>query len=59
VRARTAATAFPGVPAGRQVTVTVGVATHAPGEETGALLARADAGLYKGKAQGRNQVVAA
>ena len=58
VRAAAAATAFPGLPAGRQVTITVGVATHAKGEDTTALLARADQALYQGKHAGRNRVVA-
>ncbi len=59
VRARTAAGAFPGFPEGRHVTVTIGVATHAKGEEVTSLLARADSVLYQGKADGRNRVVAA
>jgi diguanylate cyclase (GGDEF)-like protein len=59
VRARMAAAAFPGVPAGRQVTTTIGVATWVRGEEAGALLGRADAALYQGKAQGRDKVVVA
>jgi len=41
----------------RQVTATFGVAEYARGEELSALLARADAALYAGKARGRNQVV--
>lgn len=56
VRARTEATAFPGVP---RVTVTVGVATYARKEPVSALLARADKALYEGKSAGRNKVVAA
>jgi len=59
VRARTAAATFPGLPEGRRVSVTVGVATHAKGEEIGALLGRADVALYRGKAEGRDKVVAA
>jgi diguanylate cyclase (GGDEF)-like protein len=59
VRARTAATAFPGLPGEEKVTITVGVATHERGEEAGTLLGRADAALYRGKAEGRNRVVAA
>jgi len=59
VRARTAATAFPGLPEGRRATVTVGVATHVKGEEVSVLLGRADAALYQGKDQGRDKVVAA
>jgi len=59
VRARTAAAAFPELPAGQKVTITIGVATHVKGEEVSALLGRADAALYQGKAQGRDKVVAA
>src|SRR5258706_9214018 len=59
VRARAAAAAFPGLPSENHVTVTVGVATYAKGEEVSALLARADAALYQGKARGRNSVIAA
>ena len=58
VRAATAAAAFPGLPARRQLTITVGVATHLRGEEVSALLARADQALYQGKNAGRNRVVA-
>jgi diguanylate cyclase (GGDEF)-like protein len=58
VRAAAAASAFPGLPAGRQLTITVGVATHAKGEDITALLARADQALYQGKHAGRNRVVA-
>ena len=41
----------------RSVTVTIGVAEHAKGEEVAALLARADRALYSGKSSGRNRVV--
>jgi diguanylate cyclase len=58
VRAATEGAAFPGLPAGRRVTVTIGVATHAKGEDVTALLARADEALYQGKRAGRNRVVA-
>ena len=58
VRAATEAAAFPGLPPGRRVTVSVGVATYARGEELQALLARADKALYQAKAAGRNQVMA-
>jgi predicted signal transduction protein with EAL and GGDEF domain len=58
VRAAAEATAFPGVPAGRRITITVGVATHVRGEDITALLARADQALYQGKGAGRNRVVA-
>lgn len=40
-----------------QQTVSIGVASHAPGESVGALLARADAGLYAAKNAGRNRVM--
>jgi diguanylate cyclase (GGDEF)-like protein len=45
---------FPGL--GRRVTLTVGIAERSKNEDPGALLARADAALYAGKAQGRNRV---
>jgi diguanylate cyclase (GGDEF)-like protein len=41
----------------RGVTVTIGVAEHARGEDIAALLARTDRALYAGKAGGRNRVV--
>jgi diguanylate cyclase (GGDEF)-like protein len=49
---------FPGLPEERRVTVSAGVATYVPGEDTGALLARADKALYQAKGAGRNTVVA-
>jgi diguanylate cyclase (GGDEF)-like protein len=49
---------FPGLPEGRRVTVSAGVATYVPGEDTGALLARADKALYQAKGAGRNCVIA-
>jgi len=58
VRASTEANVFPSIPAERGVTVTIGVASITQGEEISALLARADAALYRGKAAGRNRVVA-
>jgi diguanylate cyclase (GGDEF)-like protein len=58
VRAAAEATAFPGVPPGRRITITVGVATHVRGEDITAFLARADQALYQGKNAGRNRVVA-
>lgn len=41
-----------------QVTVTLGVSMHRPGERVEACIARADAALYRGKAAGRNRVEA-
>ncbi|HSG75229.1 MAG TPA: GGDEF domain-containing protein [Burkholderiales bacterium] len=48
---------FPGLPAQRRVTVTIGIAAHLKGESGEALTARADGALYRGKHAGRNQVV--
>ena len=59
IRKAVEASNFPGLPAGRQVTVTVGVARSAANEGYSALLARADRALYQGKAAGRNTVVTA
>jgi PleD family two-component response regulator len=42
-----------------QVTVSAGIVTLKAGETADALLARADAALYKAKAQGRNRIVSA
>jgi diguanylate cyclase (GGDEF)-like protein len=58
LRARLESAVFPGLPAGRRVTATIGAASHAKGERVPALLARADAALYSGKGAGRNRVVA-
>ena len=44
---------------GMQVTVSAGIVTLKAGESPDALLARADAALYKAKAQGRNRIVSA
>jgi diguanylate cyclase (GGDEF)-like protein len=44
---------------GMQVTVSAGIVTLKAGETADALLARADAALYKAKAQGRNRIVSA
>jgi diguanylate cyclase (GGDEF)-like protein len=57
IRAATEQEAFPGVPAGHQVTVTIGVAGRAREESGDALVARADLALYRGKDAGRNRVV--
>lgn len=58
IRAAVESCACAALPAGRRVTVTIGVATIAAGEDNAALLARADECLYRGKAAGRNRVVA-
>jgi diguanylate cyclase len=54
MRAATEKTVFAGM--GRRVTLTLGIAERRKDENPGALLARADAALYAGKAQGRNRV---
>ncbi|MGY4514460.1 GGDEF domain-containing protein [Lysobacter sp. HA18] len=41
---------------GRRVTLSAGVATHRPGEDADALLARADRALYRAKHDGRDRV---
>ena len=58
MRVASETTVFPGLPPGRRVTISVGVATYIRGEETGALLARADKALYQAKGSGRNRVTA-
>jgi diguanylate cyclase (GGDEF)-like protein len=58
LRSNVEAAGFPGIPAQRRITVTVGVVTSRPGEDMEDLLARADGALYQGKAAGRNRVVA-
>jgi diguanylate cyclase (GGDEF)-like protein len=57
IRAAVEQCAFPGVPAGHQVTATIGVAGRAREESADALVARADLALYRGKDAGRNRVV--
>ena len=59
IRAAVEQGAFPGIPPGHQLTVTVGVAGRSQGEAGDALLARADLALYRGKEAGRNRVVVA
>lgn len=58
IRADIEAAGFPQMPADRRVTVTIGIAASARGEDIEGLLARADRALYAGKAAGRNRVVA-
>jgi diguanylate cyclase (GGDEF)-like protein len=58
VRRRIAAEAFAELHEGRRVTMSIGVATYRLAEPLEALLARADEALYRGKADGRNRVVA-
>ncbi len=57
IRAAGEQDAFPGIPAGHQLTVTIGVAGRNREETGDALLARADLALYRGKDAGRNCVV--
>lgn len=59
IRRAVEASTFPGLPAGRKVTVTAGVARSTANENPSALLARADRALYQGKDAGRNTIVAA
>jgi diguanylate cyclase (GGDEF)-like protein len=56
-RLRSRVESHPFAPAG-PLTVSIGVATWRPGETLGALLARADAALYRAKHGGRNSVAA-
>lgn len=58
LRTATEAAAWPELPADKRVTISVGVATHAKGEDVTNLLHRADQALYQGKHAGRNRVVA-
>jgi diguanylate cyclase (GGDEF)-like protein len=60
LRERTAATSI-ALPHGGAVTITVsiGVAALCEGELTSAVLERADAALYRAKAEGRNRVAVA
>ena len=59
MRDRVEKSAFPGIPAGRRITVSVGVAGLAPGEGISELTSRADKALYAGKVAGRNRVTSA
>ncbi|WP_227842225.1 sensor domain-containing diguanylate cyclase [Vreelandella zhuhanensis] len=43
---------------GHDITISIGIAEHWPGEHQDRLLVRADKALYQAKHQGRNQVVA-
>jgi diguanylate cyclase (GGDEF)-like protein len=56
VRAAVEAAQLPGLPSGPRVTVTLGVAERAAGEDIRSLLKRADRALYAGKGAGRNRV---
>lgn len=58
-RARAALQAMPAPPSAPQLvlTMTFGVAAHRMGDRVEATVARADAALYRGKADGRNRVV--
>ena len=58
IRVAVEAAGFPQLPAERRVSVTIGVVTSRPQEDNQALIARADAALYQGKAAGRNCIVA-
>jgi diguanylate cyclase len=58
VRSAIEAATFAQLPTDRRVTVTIGVAASRVGESVQDLLGRADGALYKGKADGRNRVVA-
>ena len=57
IRARVEESACPAAAASCRVTVTIGVAGLAAGENVESLIARADKGLYAGKEAGRNRVV--
>jgi diguanylate cyclase len=46
---------YPDFPTEFRVTVSIGIAQYSPGEELSALLARADAALYRAKLAGRNR----
>ena len=49
--------AFPGIDAPRRITATIGIAAYRPGEDIAHTIERADAAMYRGKAQGRNRAV--
>lgn len=57
IRARVEESACPAAAASCRVTVTIGVAGLAAGENVESLIARADKGLYAGKEAGRNRVM--
>ncbi|MDP2639388.1 MAG: diguanylate cyclase [Betaproteobacteria bacterium] len=48
---------FSGTRAPRRITATIGIAAYRAGEDTAQIIERADAAMYRGKAQGRNRVV--
>ncbi|MBM3345778.1 MAG: diguanylate cyclase [Betaproteobacteria bacterium] len=56
LRAMIASTAFPGLPGGQQITVSIGIAEYRRGEAIQSALLRADAALYAAKQNGRNKV---
>lgn len=58
IRSLASATAFECVGRPVSITLTLGVARHRPGESMEETLRRADEALYRGKAQGRDCVVA-
>lgn len=58
IRVKLAVHAVPGLPADHRLTASFGVATRHEGEGYGKLFARADAGLYRAKGEGRNRVCA-
>lgn len=54
-----AALRIPGLPEGKGVTVSIGVARYRAPEDVSAAIARADGAMYAAKRQGRNRVVRA
>lgn len=58
IRTLIAGSSIKGLPVGKQVTVSIGVAEHHANDTLDATLARADAALYQAKAAGRNRVTA-
>ncbi|MFH2098113.1 MAG: GGDEF domain-containing protein [Pseudomonadota bacterium] len=56
IREEAAELRFPGLPGDFGVTVSVGVATYAPGEPLDDLITRADNAMYRAKHLGRNRI---